>query len=138
MIVKRRSAILLSGTILGASLVAAVPAWADDAQSDQLQHEINALQQQLQKLQGQVAETKKEAKSAKEAVQSIPTGAYDASGKPATAGLFKAPSSLLPGVKVTFGGFIEAAGIWRQHKRSRGCRRRAVWHDAVSELAALP
>ena len=109
MIAKRRSAILLSGTLLGASLVAAAPAWADD-----VQNQINALQQQLQKLQSQVAETKKEAKSAKEAVQNIPTGAYDASGKPATNGLFKAPSSLIPGVKVTFGGFIEAAGIWRQ------------------------
>jgi len=109
MIAKRRSAILLSGTLLGASLVAAAPAWADD-----VQNQINALQQQLQKLQNQVAETKKEAKAAKEAVQNIPTGAYDASGKPATNGLFKAPSSLIPGVKVTFGGFIEAAGIWRQ------------------------
>ena len=121
MIVKRRSAILLSGTILGASLMmaAVAPVWADDAQSDQLQHEINAMQQQLQKLQDQMAETRKEAKSAQQtaehAEQSIPGGIYDAAGKPTGTGAFKVPPSMLPpGVKVTFGGFVEAAGVWRQ------------------------
>jgi hypothetical protein len=117
MIVKRRSAILLSGTLLSASLLmsASAPAWADDAQSDQLQREINAMQQQLQKLQDQMAETKKEAKSAQQAVQNMPGGIYDAAGKPTGSSVFKMPPSLLPpGVKVTFGGFVEAAGIWRE------------------------
>ncbi|HEY1981044.1 MAG TPA: hypothetical protein VGH13_13250, partial [Xanthobacteraceae bacterium] len=116
MIVKRRRAILLSGTLLSASLMmsAAAPAWADDAQSEQLQREINSMQQQLQKLQDQMVQTKKEAKSAQQAVQNMPGGIYDAAGKPAGPGVFKMPSSLLPGVKVTFGGFVEAAGIWRE------------------------
>src|SRR5665213_2500185 len=115
MLVKRRSAILLSGVMLSLSLLTSAPALADDVQSDKLQGEINAMQQQLQKLQDQMAETKKEAKSAQQAVQNIPAGIYDAAGKPAGSGIFKMPPSLLPpGVKVTFGGFIEAAGIWRE------------------------
>jgi hypothetical protein len=113
MIAKRRSAILLSGAFLSVSL-AAMPAFADDAQSEQLQRQINAMQQQLEKLQQQVAETKKEAKTASQAVQNIPAGVYDSAGKPGKASLFKAPQ-ILPGVKVTFGGFIEAAAIWRDH-----------------------
>ena len=114
MVVKRRSAILLSGTLLVASLLAWAPAQADDAQSERLQDEINAMQHRLQKLQDQMAETKKEAKSAQQAVQNLPGGVYDAAGRPAGIGVFKGPPSLLPGVKVTFGGFIEAAGIWRE------------------------
>jgi hypothetical protein len=121
MIVKRRSAILLSGTLLSASLAVTVPAFADDAQSEQLQRQIRVMQQQLQTMQEQLAETKKEAKAAatqavqaKEAVQNAPSGVYDAAGKPGTSSLFKAPQ-ILPGVKVTFGGFIEAAGVWRAH-----------------------
>jgi len=119
MVAKRRSAILLSGAMLSASLLSWAPARADDAQSEQLQREINAMQQQLQKMQDQMAETKKEARSAQQtadrAAQSVPGGIYDAAGKPAGSGLLKAPPSLLPpGVKVSFGGFIEAAGIWRE------------------------
>lgn len=114
MIVKRRSAVLLSGTLLSASLAVAAPAFADDAQNEQLQRQIDAMQQQLQKMQAQLAETKKEAKTATQAVQNIPGGVYDSAGKPGTGSLFKAPA-LPPGVKVTFGGFIEAAAVWREH-----------------------
>ena len=86
MVVKWRNAMLLSGTLLSASLLGSAAVLADDAQSDKLQGEINAMQQQLQKLQDQMAETKKEAKSAQQtaehAEQSIPGGIYDAAGKP--------------------------------------------------------
>jgi hypothetical protein len=48
MVVKRRAGMLLSGTVL-ASIIAAAPALAQDAQTDQLQHQINALQRQAPK-----------------------------------------------------------------------------------------
>ncbi len=131
MVVKWRNAILLSGTLLSASLLGSAAVLADDAQSDKLQGEINAMQQQLQKLQDQLAETKKTANSAQRAVQNIPGGIYDAAGKPAGNSLFKAPPSILPpGVKVTFGGYIEAAGIWRQ--------RNEVADTQTSPFASMP
>jgi len=84
MIFKRRAGLLLSGTIL-ASIFVAAPALAQDAQTDQLQRQINALQKQLQTLQSQVTETKQQAKAAQESaqtaqqsVQNIPPGLYNA------------------------------------------------------------
>lgn len=107
MVAKQRTRILLSGSLLGASLLASASALADDTQSEQLQREIKAMQQQLHQLQKQMAETKKAAPQA-------PTGIYDGSTAATTPGsYFKAPS-VLPGVKVTFGGFIDATGVWRQ------------------------
>ena len=48
MVVRRRAGMLLSGTVL-ASIIAAAPALAQDAQTDQLQRQINALQRQAPK-----------------------------------------------------------------------------------------
>jgi hypothetical protein len=48
MVVKRRAGMLLSGTVL-ASIIAAAPSLAQDAQTDQLQRQINALQRQAPK-----------------------------------------------------------------------------------------
>jgi len=80
MVFKRRDGLLLSGTVL-ASIFATAPSFAEDAQTDQLQRQINALQKQLQTLQSQVTETKQQAKAAQESaqtaqqsVQNIPTG----------------------------------------------------------------
>ena len=108
--------------MLAASFLAA-PALADDAQTEQLQKQINALQKQLQTLQSQVTETKKEAKAAQQqaaqqAAQGVPpptapVGLYDAAPPPAPV-IGKAPS-WLGGVKVSFAGsFIEGATVWRQ------------------------
>ena len=84
MICKRRAGLLLSGTVL-ASIFVTAPAFAQDAQTDQLQQQINALQKQLQTLQSQVTERKQQAKAAQESaqtaeqsVQSIPAGLYNA------------------------------------------------------------
>ena len=59
--VKRRLGFLLAGTVLGTSILVSAPAFADDAQ---LQQQINAMQRQLQVMQDQLAETKKQAKAA--------------------------------------------------------------------------
>ncbi len=128
MCVKRRMAILLSGTLVGASIL--TPALADDTQIEQVQRQIKEMQQKLKALQEQVAATKKTANAAQQAVRSVP-GLYDAAQPGAAKGTFKAPPSWLPaGVKVTVGGFIEAAGIWRQ--------RNEVSDVADAPFSALP
>ena len=68
MVVKQRAGLLLSGTVL-ASIFVTAPAFAQDAQTDQMQRQINALQKQLQTLQSQVTETKQQAKAAQESAQ---------------------------------------------------------------------
>ena len=59
--VKRRLGILLAGTVLGTSFLVSAPAFADDVQ---LQQQIDAMQRQLQVMQAQLAETKRQAKAA--------------------------------------------------------------------------
>jgi outer membrane murein-binding lipoprotein Lpp len=123
MLIKRRVGVLLSGTVLGASVLFAAPAFADDAQTEQLQKQINALQKQLQALQSQVTETKKQAKAAQDqaaqqAAQiaqqpSAPAGLYNAAPPPGPM-IGKAPS-WVSGIKVSFAGsFIEGATVWRE------------------------
>jgi hypothetical protein len=123
MLIKRRVGVLLSGTMLGASVLFAAPAFADDAQTEQLQKQINALQKQLQALQTQVTETKKQAKAAQDQASqqaaqiaqrpSVPAGLYDAAPPPGPV-VGKAPS-WVSGIKASFAGsFIEGATVWRQ------------------------
>jgi hypothetical protein len=104
MLSKRRVAVLLSGTVLGASLLAAAPAFADDAQ---LQQQINSLQAQLQQLQDQMA-----------ASRGLPAGLYNEAPAPGGPLAFKAPG-FQSGITVSFAGsFIEAATAWRQHNEA--------------------
>jgi hypothetical protein len=132
-VVKQRAGLLLSGTVL-ASIMAAAPAFAQDAQTDEMQRQINALQKQLQTLQAQVTETRQQAKAAQQSaqtaqqsaeaaqqnaqtaqqtVQNIPKGLYDADVPlAAKAG----PPSWFGGIHVSLAGsFIAMEGVWRQH-----------------------
>jgi hypothetical protein len=59
--VKRRLGVLLTGTVVGTSILVSTPAFSDEAQ---LQQQINAMQQQLDALQAQLAQTKKQATAA--------------------------------------------------------------------------
>jgi hypothetical protein len=128
MICKRRAGLLLSGTVL-ASIFVTAPAFAQDAQTDQLQQQINALQKQLQTLQSQVTETKQQAKAAQQSaktaqesahtaqqsVQSIPAGLYNADVAVAPLPMKAAPS-WFGGIHVSLAGsFIAMEGVWRQH-----------------------
>jgi hypothetical protein len=128
MICKRRAGLLLSGTILGASILVAAPALAQDAQTDQLQRQINALQKQLQTLQSQVTETKQQAKAAQQSaqtaqqsaqtaqqtVQNIPAGLYNADVALPTKAA--AAPSWFGGIHVSLAGsYIAMEGVWRQH-----------------------
>ena len=120
MVFKRRGGLLLSGTVL-ASIFATAPSFAQDAQTDQLQRQINALQKQLQTLQSQVTETKQQAKAAQESaqtaqqsVQNIPTGLYNADVAVAPLPMKAAPS-WFGGIHVSLAGsFIAMEGVWRQ------------------------
>jgi TolA-binding protein len=126
-IVKRYAGLLWFGTVL-ASIFAAAPALAQDAQTDQMQRQINALQKQLQALQSQVTETKQQAKAAEESaqtaqqsaqtaqqsVQSIPAGLYNADVALPTKAA--AAPSWFGGIHVSLAGsYIAMEGVWRQH-----------------------
>ena len=116
MVVKRRMGVLLAGTVIGGSILAAAPAFAQDAKTQQLQNEINALQQQLQTLQDQVAQTNKQAKAAEQAVQNLPSGLYNAAPPGSAPMVAKGPSWIPQGVHISLAGsFIAAEGAWRQH-----------------------
>jgi type II secretory pathway pseudopilin PulG len=115
MVVKRSVAILLAGTVIGGSFLIAAPTFAQDAQSQQLQNQINALQQQLQALQNQVAQTKQQAQAAETAVQNLPQGLYNAAPPGSTPMVTKGAPSWFGGLHISLAGsFIEAAGAWRQ------------------------
>src|SRR5271163_4478257 len=98
MIVARRMSWLLASTVLGTSLIA-LPAFAQDAQNQQkMQNEINALQQQLQTLQNQVAQNK------------IPAGIYNQAPPLVTKG---GPAWLPTGLQISLAGsFLALEGAF--------------------------
>ncbi len=114
MTTKNRLQVLMLSVFAGIALMPAYAA-AQDAQTDRLQRQIDALQQQLQTLQKQVSETKKTAQHAStEAAQaSAAAGAY--AQAPAAGGPMptKAPWAAPAGVKLSWGGFIAAEGVYR-------------------------
>jgi hypothetical protein len=125
-IVKRHTGLLSSSAVLASVLVAA-PALAQDAQTDQMQRQINALQKQLQALQSQVTETKQQAKAAQQSaqtaqqsaqtaqqtVQNIPAGLYNADVALPTKAT--AAPSWFGGIHVSLAGsFIAMEGVWRE------------------------
>lgn len=113
MVVKQRLAVLLAGTVLGGSFLAAAPARADDTQTQKLQAEINGMQQQLQTMQNQLAQAKQQANAAQQAVQNIPAGLYNAA-PPGSPLVTKGPA-WLDSVHVSLAGsFIAMEGAWRQ------------------------
>ena len=155
MVVKQRTGLLLSGTVL-ASIFVTAPAFAQDAQTDQLQRQINALQKQLQTLQSQVTETKQQAKAAQQSaqtaeksaqtaqqtVQNIPANLYNADLP------VKAAPSWFGGIHVSMAGsFIAMEGAWRQRNEiSSGASDPAfsqlpfenspLWHEGETRFSA--
>ena len=123
---KRRLGLLLAGTVLGTSILISAPAFADDAQ---LQQQINAMQRQLQAMQDQMAETKKQAKAAAQQAQqtqqaqqeqqqqaqnlpaNISPNLYNADVPVPT----KGPPSWFDSIHVSMAGsFLAMEGVWRQ------------------------
>jgi hypothetical protein len=113
MTTKQRVRVLMLGVFAGTILV---PAYAA-AQDAQLQRQIDSLQQQLQVLQKQVSDAKKTAAQANQTAQqaqaAVPAAA-DGAYAQVPGGKYPTKAWALPaGVKLTWGGFIEAAGLWR-------------------------
>jgi hypothetical protein len=112
MTAKSRLRILMLSAFAGALLV---PAYAS-AQDAQTQKQLDDLQQQLQALQKQVNEAKKAAKDAaqtSQAVQAQAAAMKGAYGDAAPVLSSKEPWALPAGVKLSWGGFIAAEGVWR-------------------------
>jgi hypothetical protein len=114
MVVKRKVGVLLAGTVLGACFLAAVPAFAQDAQSQQkLQNEINGMQKQLREMQAQLAQAKQQANAAQKAVENVPPSLYNAA--PPGAPLVTKGPSFLDTVHISMAGsFIAMEGAWRE------------------------
>lgn len=110
MTIKNRLHILMLGAFAGAMLVPAC-ATAQDAQAERLQRQIDTLQHQLQSLQKQVSESKQVPAQAAQ-VSAAPGGAYAQAGGPRFS---KAPIAMPAGVKLTWGGFLAAEAVYRQH-----------------------
>jgi hypothetical protein len=125
---KRRRQVLVHATIISAVLLPVYPSHAADEETAQLQRkterlqrQIDALQQELKALQRQVAETKGAPKSppaaphggneTKNPANPQPSRPDYARASPTKAPLGNAP--WLKGVNITFGGFIEAAALYR-------------------------
>jgi hypothetical protein len=107
---------LMLGTFAGAALMPACAA-ADDAQTERMQRQIDALQRQLQSLQKQVSDSKKASREATAAqaaqVPAAPGGTHAQAG--GSQPPLKAPMALPAGVKMTWGGFLAAEALYRQH-----------------------
>jgi hypothetical protein len=104
---KNRLRILMLGAFAGAAFL---PAYAAAQDAAQTQQQIDAMQKQLQALQKQVDDAKRQAQQANQAAQLMQApgvkGAY-------AADMPIAKAAAAPVAKLSWGGFIEAAGIWR-------------------------
>jgi hypothetical protein len=116
MSIKQRLQIAMYGALLGGTLLPYSPAAADDAQTERLQRQIDAMQQQLIELKKQLKETKQ---TVQHVESTIPKGGQQPPGAPPgyANGTGPMPTKApwpLPGVKVTFGGFLAGETAWRQ------------------------
>src|SRR5215472_5398414 len=110
MSIKQKLQIAMYVALLGGALLPCSPAAADDAQTERLQRQIDAMQQQLIELKKQLKDTNKTVKNVESSIpKGTPPGYANGSGPMPT----KAPWPL-PGVKVTFGGFLAGETAWRQ------------------------
>jgi hypothetical protein len=114
MSIKQKLQIAMYGALLGGALLPCSPAVADDAQTERLQRQIDAMQQQLIELKKQLKDTKQTVKNVESSIpKGTPPGYANGSGPGPGPMPTKAPWPL-PGVKVTFGGFLAGETAWRQ------------------------
>jgi hypothetical protein len=105
------------GLLATAAIFAAGSASAQQADIDatakveQMQRQMQQLQEQMKQISKDLADAKKKAAEAKAEIPAAFNGAYGADLKPFPT---KAPS-ILDKVKLTWGGFFAAEGVWRQH-----------------------
>lgn len=115
-----RLALLLAGTVLGATYLMAAPARADE---EQLQKQISAMKAQLDAMQRELAQTKKQAMKQQAAPQQaaadaggISPSVLNASANGRTPMPTKAMPAWFDSVNISLAGsFIAMEGAWRQH-----------------------
>jgi hypothetical protein len=102
------------GLLATAAIFAAGSASAQQADLDkveQMQRQMQQLQDQMKQVKIELTEAKKKAAEVKSEIPAAFNGAYGADLKPFPT---KAPS-ILDKVKITWGGFLAAETVWRQH-----------------------
>ena len=100
----------VAGTFAAGAANAQTPA-PDLDKVDRMQRQMEQLQEQMKQVKGDLVEAKKKAAEAKAEIPPAFNGAYGADLKPFPA---KAPS-ILDRVKLTWGGFLAAETVYRQH-----------------------
>jgi hypothetical protein len=111
----RLKSLLLGGICLGATVLTPVLAQAQSSPDmadkvERMQRLLEQQQEQIKALKSEMAQSKKRAATTED-----PQGAYaaDVAARPAKAPLLKAPPP--PPVKMTWGGFLAAESVYRQH-----------------------
>ena len=102
---------LLATTAIFAAGAANAQTPAPDDKVERMQRQMEQLQEQMKQVKGELVEAKKKAAEAKAEIPAAFNGAYGADLKPFPA---KAPS-ILDRVKLTWGGFLAAETVYRQH-----------------------
>ena len=120
MITRKGVHLLVLGAFAGATFAPA-SATAEDAQTERMQRQIDALQRQLQSLQKQVDQSKKAHREAPtnntpaQTTQVSSAGGAPPAHHDGSVLSLKAPAVLPGGVKLTWGGFLAAEAVYRQH-----------------------
>jgi hypothetical protein len=108
---KRHWGLLATAAVFAAGSAGAQQVDIDAAKVDQMQRQMQQLQEQMKQVNKELADAKKKAAEVKSEIPPAFNGAYGADLKPFPT---KAPS-VLDKVKLTWGGFLAAEGVWRQH-----------------------
>jgi hypothetical protein len=108
---KRHWGLLATAAVFAAGSASAQQVDIDTAKVDQMQRQMQQLQEQMKQVNKELADAKKKAAEVKSEVSPAFNGAYGADLKPFPT---KAPS-IIDKVKLTWGGYFAAEGVWRQH-----------------------
>ena len=119
-----RQVLMACSALVGVCLLLPVNANAQSASDgdkiQNLEHQTELLQKQLKEIKDELARSRKKAAEQYEAVAAeLPVAPVKAKAAPA----------ILPGVKVTLGGFLAAEGVWRQRNETA---------DMGSNFGAIP
>jgi hypothetical protein len=106
---KRHWGLLATAAVFAAGTASAQQ--VDFDKVEQMQRQMQQLQDEMKQVNKDLAEAKRKAAAVKSEIPAAFNGAYGADMKPFPT---KAPS-ILDKVKMTWGGFLAAEGVWRQH-----------------------
>ena len=125
MLKRRHWGLLATAAVFVAGSAGAQQVDIATAKVEQMQRQMQQLQDQMKQVNKDLAEAKKKAAEAKSEIPPAFNGAYGADLKPFPA---KAPS-IVDKVKLTWGGYFSADGVWRDH---------STVQDSNTSFAAIP